>query len=233
MSAIIPIFVGFDEREAVGYHVFCESVLARTQARVAFHPVRGASVVGSTQFNPGRFGVARAMGYRGWAIWAECDMLCRADIAELLDYAVPSFDVLVVKHDYRTRHPVKFLGQPNPDYACKNWSSLMLVNCANAAWQRLEHGTGYPGQVALPWTLPQMHRFEFVEPGRVGELPPDWNHLVGEYAPNPEAKIAHFTVGLPIWPEYRHCEFAGEWFRAREAMLAYQGHMPQKTAEAA
>ena len=48
----------------------------------------------------------------------------------------------------------------------------------------------------------------------VGELPKDWNHLVGYDAPNPDAKLVHFTQGLPIWPETQHCEYADEWHAA-------------------
>jgi hypothetical protein len=207
---LIPIFVGLDHRESVGYHVFCHSVLARTKAEVAFHPVRGTKVVGSTQFNPGRFDVARQMGYRGWGIWAECDQIVLADIEEVMQYADESCGVVVAKHDYQTKHPVKFLGQANPDYPRKNWSSFMLINCRNAAWERLQY---------KPRTLEELHRFAFMDEDRIGELPLAWNHLVSEYEPNPEAKLAHFTVGLPIWPEYENCEYAPEWRKERDIMI--------------
>ena len=218
----LSIYVGYDERERVGYHVCASSILRRTSLDVAFHPVRGQKVVGSTQFNPGRFDIARRNGYRGWALWCEADMLFRADVEELLAYADPRFDVLVVPHDYRTKFATKFLGQPNPDYPRKNQSSLMLVNCMGAAWQRLAEGKR-EGGAYRPWTLEELHRFEFIEPGRIGALPPEWNHLILECDPNPAAKICHFTVGLPVWPEYAHCEFADEWRAEREAMLSYAG----------
>jgi hypothetical protein len=211
---VIPIYVGYDSREAVGYSVFCHSVLSRTKARVSFHPVRGEKVVGSTQFNAERFSIARECGYRGWAVWAESDMLCLADIEELMEYADPYCDVVVAKHDYRTKHPVKFLGQANEDYPRKNWSSLMLVNCGHAAWERLAHKS---------YTLPQLHRFEFLDEARIGALPLEWNHLVGEYAPNPVVKLAHFTIGLPIWAPYSGWEYAADWHRELAEMLDYEG----------
>jgi hypothetical protein len=46
---------------------------------------------------------------------------------------------------------------------------------------------------------------------RIGPLAPEWNHLVGYDAPNPKAKIVHFTKGVPCWPETRHSEWADEW----------------------
>jgi hypothetical protein len=215
---VIHIWVGHDERESVGYHVFCHSVLARTKAEVAFHPVRGDKVVGSTKFNPGRFDIARKMGYRGWAIWAECDMLCLADVEELMAHADSYCGVMVAKHDYQTKHATKFLGQPNPDYERKNWTSLMLVNCAHAGWERIPYGYRKDGAQA-PYTLEDFHRLKFLQQDRIGSLPLDWNHLVSEYEPNPQAKIAHFTIGLPIWPEYENCEYAPEWRKERDAMI--------------
>jgi hypothetical protein len=214
---VIPIFVGLDHRESVGYHVFCHSVLARTKAEVAFYPVRGTKVVGSTQFNPGRFDVARQMGYRGWGVWAECDMLCLADIEELMALADSRCGAMVVQHSYRTKHKTKFLGQSNPDYERKNWTSLMLINAAHASWQRIPWGYRKDG-AQVPYSLEDLHRLKFMD-DRVGALPKEWNHLVSEYKPNPKAKIVHYTIGLPIWPEYENCEYAPEWRKERDAML--------------
>ena len=55
----------------------------------------------------------------------------------------------------------------------------------------------------------------------MGELPIEFNHLVGEYAPNPDAKIVHFTLGTPCFEGYEEQEFADEWRAEREAMLAH------------
>lgn len=219
---MINIFVGVDDREVVGFHVFCHSVLARTKARVAFHPVRGTKVEGSTTFNPERFGIAEQMRYSGWGIWAECDMLCLADIEELLAYRDPYCDVVCAKHIYQTKHRTKFLGQPNPDYERKNWSSLMLINARQASWQRIPFGyrNAVGGQV--PYTLSDLHRFKFIDEDRIGALPLEWNHLVSEYEPNQKAKLAHFTIGLPCWPEYADCEYADAWRKERDAMLFHK-----------
>jgi hypothetical protein len=218
---VIHIWCGYDEREVVGFPVFCHSVLARTKSEVAFYPVRGDKVVGSTTFNAGRFDVARKMGYRGWAIFADAvDMLCLADVDELLAMADSGVDVMVSPHDYKTKFPVKFLGQSNPDYPGKNRTSLMLINCGGAVWERLLYLDPKPtlSQLhSLPSTFTSKGR---LHPGfRVGHLPLAWNHLVSEYEPNPQAKLAHFTIGLPIWPEYENCEYAPEWRKERDAML--------------
>lgn len=220
---VIPIFVGFDPREAIAYSAFCHSVMTRTKARVAFYPMSGSKVEGSTVFNPERFNVAREMDYRGWAIWADGDMLCRDDIEELMEYADPYADVVVAKHDYKTKHPVKFLGQPNPDYPRKNWSSLMLINCAQSAWRRIGERSFNPKN-GQPYTLSDLHRFAFIDDSRIGELPLEWNWLVGEYGYNERAKLVHFTIGTPCWAEYADCDYAEEWHREVAAMTHHQTH---------
>jgi len=200
--------------------VFCHSVLSRTKARVAFYPMSGEKVEGSTTFNAQRFNVAHEMGYSGWAIWADGDMLCRADVEELMIYKDSYCDVVVAKHSYKTKHPVKFLGQPNPDYPRKNWSSLMLINCGAAVWRRVQ---------ALNPSLSDLHRFsdtvaergrrvQLFDQARIGALPLEWNWLVGEYKYNSASKLVHFTIGTPCWPEYAECDYADEWHREVELM---------------
>ena len=56
-------------------------------------------------------------------------MIVRADIAELFALQRMDQGVQVVKHDYKTKFPVKYLGNKNEDYPRKNWSSVVLWNC--------------------------------------------------------------------------------------------------------
>lgn len=201
---MIPLFVGFDSREAVGYSVFCHSVLTRTKALVSFTPVSGEKRDGSNSFIYSRFLVPYMMDYRGWAIWADgSDMLCLSDIEDLWALRESGLDVLVVKHEYSTKHPIKYLDQRNDDYERKNWSSLMLINCGNYPWRKIT-----PEYVAKA-SGSHLHRFEFLKDDRIGELPREWNHLVGEYDHDPNIKLAHFTIGIP--PFYPNCDYAHEW----------------------
>ena len=57
-----------------------------------------------------------------------------------------------------------------------------------------------------------LHRFEWIDDSAIGGLPLEWNWLVGEYDYQPEAKIAHFTLGGPWFDAYRNCHYADEWF---------------------
>jgi hypothetical protein len=53
----------------------------------------------------------------------------------------------------------------------------------------------------------------------IGELPAEWNHCVGYDAPRKDAKIVHYTMGIPFWPETSGFEYASEWMAdAKESM---------------
>jgi hypothetical protein len=204
---MLNLFVGLDPNELVGFHVFVQSVLRRTDPnKVAIHPVCGQRGDASTTFSKARFEIPYRCGFKGRAVWVDgSDMLCRADILELPDLLEPGCDLAVVHHTYSTKYPTKFLGQPNPDYPRKNDSSVMVLDCGNYPWRKLT-----PEYVAKS-TATHLHRFEFLKDERIGHLPKEYNWLVGEYDYNPGAKIAHFTIGGPWWPAYKDCDYADEW----------------------
>lgn len=233
---MIPIFVGFDPREAVAYHVFCQSVLERTKEEVSFTPISGEQRDATNRFSHERWGIPARQGFRGWAIYAECDMLARAPLDELWAPRHSDYDVMVAQHDYQTKHPVKYWGQPNEDYPRKNWSSLMLINCAAAVWQRIPMLSPGP-------SIQDLHRFSPIFPHggrqaegfateRVGALPLEWNWLVGEYEHNPDAKLVHFTIGGPYFDAYRNCHYADEWRATRDRMLYAKPYTVSEAAAA-
>ena len=59
------------------------------------------------------------MEFKGWAIFADGDMVCLSDIKKLKDYFDPKFAVNVVKHNYKTKHKLKYFGQKNENYPRK------------------------------------------------------------------------------------------------------------------
>ncbi len=52
------------------------------------------------------------------------------------------------------------------------------------------------------------HKLEW---GEVGELPKEWNHIVPYSGKNPDAKIIHYTQGIPCFEETKNCEWGEEW----------------------
>jgi lipopolysaccharide biosynthesis glycosyltransferase len=207
---MIPVYVGIDPREVVAPFVFQHSVITRTKAKCSFTYLSGEREDASNTFSKARFRVPEMQGYRGWAIWADGDMLCRGDIEELWALRKPGFDVMVVKHDYKTSHKIKYLGQRNEDYPCKNWSSVMLFDCGNPVWRRPEYKDMLKGPAGM------LHRFNFLEDERIGELPATWNWLVSEYPYKADAKLVHFTIGIP--PFYPSCDYSAEWFNEMRAI---------------
>jgi hypothetical protein len=219
---MIRIFIGFDPRETVAWHVLCHSILARSSQPVSFVPLalhqlggyfnRPRDPLQSTDFSFTRFLVPYLSGYEGWSLFMDCDMLVRADIAELWDLRDDRYAVMCVKHDHRPRETVKFLGAPQTPYSKKNWSSVMLFN--NARCRALT-----PDYVNAASGL-ELHQFKWVGgDDAIGELPKTWNHLVGHDALDPGAKNVHYTVGGPYFKEYQACEHADEWHAQRAALL--------------
>jgi lipopolysaccharide biosynthesis glycosyltransferase len=147
------------------------------------------------------------MRYKGWAIYADGDMICREDIAKLWDLRDEKYAVMVVQHDYRTVHKQKYLGNKNEDYPRKNWSSLILWNCEHSAHHRLTPDAiqGLDGSF--------LHRFQWLHDGEIGELPLTWNWLVMEYPFNEYAHLYHYTIGTPCFKAYQNCDNAEMWWR--------------------
>lgn len=238
----VRIFTGAEKREAVGLHVFMQSVMENSSLPVSFTPIMenfsalvGGQRDGSNAFTYGRFLVPYLMGFQGTAIFADgADMLCRSDIAELWNYGrslehTYNKAVLVVKHDYKTTAPRKYIGtemeSANEDYPRKNWSSLMVINCGHASWREAT-----PEKIAARKGS-DLHRFSFLrDDSHVGTIPEEWNWLVGEYPHNPEAKIVHFTLGIPGFAHYFGVDYADEW-RACHAR-SQTGLQPHKIHEA-
>lgn len=224
MMPALKVMIGYDPREAVAFHVLAHSILRRASRPVMISPIclphlkdwcyrrphpldEGAS----SEFAFTRFLTPYLAG-GGTSVFLDADMLVLGDICELEEIAhtASSCDVLVVKHDYTPSTKTKFLKQPQTTYPCKNWSSVMVFNGYRTACRKLT-----PAYIndATPMGL---HQFEWAV--NVGELKPEWNHLVGEYKPNKKAKIVHYTLGGPWFKEYQNCEYAAEWFAEFEHM---------------
>lgn len=59
----------------------------------------------------------------------------------------------------------------------------------------------------------ELHQFKWLEnENLIGELPLEWNWLVGEYHFNNNVKNIHYTEGGPYFKNYNNCEYAKEWF---------------------
>jgi hypothetical protein len=236
------VFIGFDPRESDAFAVAAASLRARASEPVdimavdlavlqrrglyqrpiekreggrLYDPISQAPM--STEFAITRFFVPLIATQFcdepwDWAVFMDCDVLLRADIGELFALADPHKAVQCVQHRQEAGAAVKMDGQEQTFYARKNWSSVMLLNLRHPAMRTLTL------QKLNTWTGRALHGFNWLADSFIGALPAEWNHLVGVDAPDPEAKLVHFTLGIPSMPGYQNCEFADEWWAEFKAI---------------
>jgi lipopolysaccharide biosynthesis glycosyltransferase len=212
---MINIFIGYDNKEKVAFNVLSYSILKNSTKPVAITPialnnikddfVRERGNLSSTEFSFSRFIIPHLMNYQGWALFMDCDMLMKADIAELWRLRDDKYAVQVCKHDYIPKDKTKFLGQVQTAYPKKNWSSFMLMNCKKCTQLT-------PNYVNRASGL-ELHQFKWLEGDHlIGELPLEWNWLVGEYNYKEDVKNVHYTKGGPYFKDYKGCDYNLDWF---------------------
>lgn len=217
---MLKIFIGYDPNETVAYHVLAHSIMRQSSVPVSITPLmlkqlpmtRPRDPLQSTEFSFSRFLVPYLCDYKGRAIFMDCDMLVRMDINDIFKQSSNQYaPVSVVKHSYVPKTDTKFLDQKQSKYEKKNWSSLMLFNnelCRSLTPEVVNKESGM-----------YLHQFQWAD--EIGSIPVAYNHLVGEYAPNPNAKIVHYTLGTPCFAKYSQCEFSQEWRDERSLMLCH------------
>ena len=230
------IWIGFDHREAQAFAVCRHSVDRRLtqQVRIRGLVLSDLERMGiynrpwerrdngqlwdlisdapmSTEFACSRF-LTPILAKTGWALFMDCDILCRTSLARLFEQSIDRYAVMVVKHVHVPDYQVKMDGQQQVQYARKNWSSVMLFNCEHPANKALTHElvNSIPGR--------DLHRFCWLDDELIGELDPAWNYLVGhtklpaDRAPH----LVHFTDGIPSMRGYENVEYADEYRRELE-----------------
>lgn len=214
----LQVYLGFDPREEEAFEVARHSIWCRTHEPIHIEPLRLphlgmltrpieekdgklwcpiSQAPMSTEFAISRFCVPFLQD-SGWALFADCDIICWSDINELFALADDRYAVMVVKHP--TKIPLvavmglKMDGQIQTVYNRKNWSSVVLWNCDHPANKRftLENLNTWPGR--------DLHAFKWLEDSEIGELPQEWNWLV------------NVTVGAPAKRGIWHYTLGGPWF---------------------
>jgi len=211
----VKIYIGFDQREAIAYHTFVQSLIDHASIPLDITPLAVKTLKGyeekhedkSNDFVYSRFLTPFLNDFKGWAIFVDGDMICQEDIKELLDLRDASKALQVVKHDYKTKSNQKYLGNINQDYPRKNWSSVILWNCAHP-----KHKLLTPDFIANE-SGKYLHRFSWLEDNEIGELPKEWNWLATEYPNNEQANIIHYTLGTPCFKDYRDTAMSDIWLK--------------------
>jgi hypothetical protein len=221
---MIRVFLGFDGRETVAFHVAAHSIHVRSSRPVAVAPVMLSQLRGvfdrprdpkqSTDFSFSRFLVPYLCDYQGWALFADSDVLVQDDVARLWDLRDERYAVQVVQHQHVPSETTKFLGHQQTVYGKKNWSSLILFNCAKCTALT-------PAYVNTASGL-DLHQFRWLgDDALIGALPKAWNFLVGYDQEEPGAAPAnlHYTHGGPWFAESRRCPLSEAWWKELQQAL--------------
>ena len=226
----LRVYIGWDRRESDAYEVARHSIRRRASIPVEVHPIkveglraqglywRDRDPLAATDFTYSRFLTPHLAGFKGWALFCDCDFLWLADVAELVAGADNSKALYCVQHDYRPTEATKMDGAAQTIYPRKNWSSLMFFNCDHPSVKTLTP------EVVNTATGAYLHRLQWVNDEDIGALPIDWNWLEG-WNTKPASgtpKAVHFTRGGPWFEQWRGVDYADLWLAELEAVRAAQ-----------
>lgn len=221
----VPVFIGYDPRERAALNVLTDSLVQNSSVPLAVSPLVSAQLQAlkllwrtkdpkqSTAFSFSRFLVPHLMNYQGWAVFMDCDMLCRGDIHDLWSQRDDSYSLMCVQHEHHPTEIRKFLNEVQSAYPRKNWSSLMMFNCNRCQALTPEYVNTASGL--------ELHRFQWIaSDDQIGVIRGGWNHLVDvQPLSNAEGSpLLHWTLGGPWFREQRTMggPLAAEWFSARD-----------------
>lgn len=188
---MIPVFIGYDPRQPVSFTALVQSIVSNCSLPVQITPLVLETLpinrAGLTPFTFSRFLAPHLLYYKGFAIFMDIDMIVKGDLAELWALRDHKKAAQVVKTS---------LGFER--------TSMMLLNCERC-------GLLTPEYVE---TADNLHSLAWLKDELIGDLPPEWNYLVGydDPADSDKAKILHYTQGIPAFPETRDCVAAKDWW---------------------
>lgn len=192
---MLKIFIGYDKRQPLGYNVLQHSIARHSSQPVSITPLILDQLPikrrATTEFTFSRFLVPYLCDYKGHALFLDADMVVTGDIAELFS-GCDHMDEMV---------------RVNQKQAHFEWSSAMLFNCyrcRNLTPEYIDNENNDP--------------YEFNWAAEVGNFPKEWNHCVGYAEPNEDAKLFHYTQGLPCWEESSGLDEDHHWNTEYECM---------------
>ncbi len=231
MTTPFRIFIGWDSREPEAYDVAEYSLRRHASIPVEVHPIKADELraqglftrekdpLASTEFTYTRFLTPALAGFKGWALFCDCDFLWLGDIAGLTEYTRTPKAVYCVQHDYKPKETVKMDGAVQTSYPRKNWSSLMLFNCDHPAVKKLTP------DVVNRETGAYLHRMQWAADDEIGALPVEWNWLEGwnDKPVSGTPKAVHFTRGGPWFENWQNVDYGDLWIAERKRMDAERG----------
>ena len=223
MNPSLKIFIGYDSREKIAFHVLSYSIITNATIPVSITPInlnnlkrfynRPRGKKESTEFSISRFLTPYLSNYEGYSLYLDCDFIMLADVAKLLKFVAKKSTKALwcVKHKYKPKDRTKFLEAKQFIYSKKNWSSFMLFN--NKKCKILT-----PKFVSKTHGL-KLHQFKWTSEKLIGSLPKTWNVLAGEQKIPEEFNALHYTLGGPYFKKYSKCEGSKFWFKYRKQIF--------------
>lgn len=197
----LRVFVGLDPRQFASYTVLCQSIIEHASVPVSITPLVIQTLpidrMGLTPFTYSRFLVPWLCKFHGRALFLDCDMILREDVKLLFDSSTETDKAVSVVQEID-----RF-----------EWASVMLFNCGHPDNKVLT-----PDYVNDPVRCKTPHMIDWTD--QIGSLPSEWNHLVGYNKPREDAKLVHYTQGVPAYPETVHSEYRDEWTRAAHISMS-------------
>ena len=227
----MKIYIGWDWREDDAWHACAHSLRVHSGVPLDIEPISSKhplmnrafyykgnqkhDVVDerpfSTEFSFARFLVPVLEGYKGWAMFVDCDFLFRRDVGELFKLRDDTKAVMVVQQDHVPREPTKMMGAAQSSYRRKNWSSLVLWNCAHRAHRLMGQFRGIDAEKVNTAHGGWLHGFDWLKMEDIGNLPSEWNWLEGYSSPEADPAAVHYTRGGPWLDQYKDAAYAEEW----------------------
>jgi hypothetical protein len=216
------IFIGYDPREKIAFHVLSQSIIEHSSIPVSITPInlnnlkkfykRKKRVKDSTEFSISRFLTPYLSNYKDYSLFVDCDFIIRDDVAKLLKIVKSDSKKVLwcVKHNYIPKNKIKFLSEKQLIYSKKNWSSFVIYNnkkCNILTPAFIEKANGL-----------YLHQFRWTKDHLIGSLPKEWNILVGEQKIPKNFKSLHYTVGGPYFKKYRKSLGSNFWFKYKKIM---------------
>ena len=179
----MKIFIGYDPRQPVAFQVLAHSIWNRASKPVEIIRLQ------LNQLPITRKGLTE-FTYSRFLVPHLCDY---RGIAVFMDADMLCLgDVHELAHEPLcavsvVKNPIRF-----------EWPSMMVFH--NSMCRTL-----------TPEYVEKENCFDLTWAQNVGSIGSEWNHLVGYDTPRDDAKLVHFTKGIPIWPETQGCEYEKEW----------------------
>ncbi|MBC8416861.1 glycosyltransferase [bacterium] len=214
------VYIGYDTTN-LGQHMartVCERSIRKYNADIEIKTLELKDLINSgvytrphddrqsTEFTYTRFLVPYLNDYNGFAIFCDSDFLWQRNIYSLIAYVDSEFSISCVHHEY-THCPKerKMDGFKQEWYPRKNWSSLMVFNCAHDHCKRLTP------EVVSTESPKYLHRMEWTDDVCINQIPHSYNYLTGYYNTHKRPAAYHFTDGGPWHKDTADCEFGDKW----------------------